>query len=168
MKYTQIKSITKEIIRFLVIGGLATLIDYFVSGCVLYAFEPNKYSHFYTVFLFNKSASNIVTVFSTLLGFISGLLFNYIFSILYVYIDKGNSKSPLGFVLFALLSLIGLIINIGGMYVGYTLLNINYWAMRIVLTFIVMCYNYVSKKLIIFRKNKILDNNKIADCDKQR
>lgn len=165
------KNILKEIMRFLIIGGLATLLDYFVSGCVLYLFEPSKYSHFYSVFLLNKTASNYATIISTILGFIAGLIFNYVFSIFYVYINKGNSKSTFGFFMFAVLSFVGMCINAGGMYLGYTLLHINYWAIRIALTLIVMCYNYVSKKLIIFKNNqaselKINHNKTIADNHK--
>ena len=151
------KNIIKEIIRFLLIGGLATLLDYFVSGCVLYLCEPSKYTHFYSVFLLNKTASNYATIISTLLGFVAGLIFNYVFSILYVYINKGNSKSTFGFFMFAILSFVGMCINAGGMYLGYTLLHINYWAIRIILTLVVMCYNYVSKKLIIFKNNQSKD-----------
>lgn len=161
-----VKSIMKEIIRFLIIGGLATLLDYFVSGCCLYLFEPNKYAHFYSVFLLNKTASNWATILSTILGFSAGLIFNYVFSIFYVYINKGNGKSPVGFLIFTILSVIGLLINAGGMYLGYSLAKINYWAVRIVLTLAVMCYNYVSKKLIIFKRKKQTQiKNKISQKD---
>ena len=40
-----------EIIRFVIVGGIATLIDYLVMGVVLYLFNPSLYPHFYNVWI---------------------------------------------------------------------------------------------------------------------
>ena len=68
--------------------------------------------------------------------------------------EKGKSKSVYGFTVFAILSAIGLGIHLVGMYIGYDLLGINEWIVKIILTAIVMVYNYVSKKLLLFKKIK--------------
>ncbi len=56
--------------------------------------------------------------------------------------------------MFTLLSVVGLAIHLLGMWVGYDLLHINEWIVKIVLTVVVLIYNYISKRLFLFRKQK--------------
>ncbi len=140
-----------EIVRFLLVGGVATLVDMSVMGLVLYAFAPTLYPAFYNVWIGGGDPATIATVVGTGSGFISGLLVNYVFSVLFVFDHKGKSKSVGGFLLFALLSAVGLCIHLVGMYVGYNLLGINEWIVKIVLTFVVLIYNYLSKRFLLFR-----------------
>lgn len=140
-----------EIIRFLIVGGLATIVDMFFMGVVLYLFQPFLYPHFYNVFFGGYTPSQISTVVGTAVGFVMGLIFNYIFSIIFVFEEKGNSKTKKGFLLFAILSAGGLIIHIIGMHVGFALLGINEWIVKIVLTIVVLVYNYITRKLFIFK-----------------
>lgn len=143
-----------EFIRFVIIGGFSTLIDMFVMGVVLYIFQPNNYPNFFNVFYgATLNPSTISTIIGTGLGFICGLVFNYIFSILFVFNNKGNSKSIKGFVIFAVFSLIGLFIHLFGMYLGYDVLGINEWIVKITLTLVVLVYNYLTRKFVIFKKN---------------
>ncbi len=142
-----------EIFRFLIVGGLATIVDMFFMGVVLYIFQPSLYPHFYNVFFGGYTPSQISTIVGTGVGFVLGLIFNYIFSIIFVFEQKGNSKTKKGFLLFAILSAGGLVIHIIGMHVGFSLLGINEWIVKIVLTIVVLVYNYITRKLLIF-KNK--------------
>ena len=57
-----------------------------------------------------------------------------------------------GFLLFSLLSAGGLAIHLLGMYLGYDLLHINEWIVKIILTAVVLVYNYITRKVLIFRK----------------
>ena len=98
--------------------------------------------------------STISTIIGTGVGFILGLVFNYIFSIIFVFDEKGKSKSVGGFFLFAILSLIGLGIHLIGMYLGYDLMHMNEWIVKIVLTLVVLVYNYLTRKLLLFKKTK--------------
>ena len=144
-----------EILRFCIVGGLATVIDMFVMGIVLYIFSPSSYPSFFNVFIGSKvEPSQIATITGTGLGFIIGLIFNYIFSIVFVFEEKGKSKSTTGFILFALLSAGGLLIHILGMYLGFGLLKINEWIVKIFLTIVVLIYNYLTRKIFIFKKQK--------------
>lgn len=148
-----------EIIRFCIIGGLATVIDMIVMGVVLYIFQPSSYPNFFNVFIGSTyEPSQISTIVGTGLGFIIGLVFNYIFSIIFVFEEKGKSKSATGFVLFSLLSAGGLLIHLLGMYVGFGLLNINEWIVKIFLTIVVLIYNYLTRKFFIFKKQKGVEN----------
>ena len=143
-----------EIVRFGVVGVLATVVDMAAMGVVLYLFEPSLYSHFYNVWYGGGEPSTLATVVGTGTGFVLGLFVNYFLSVLFVFSEKGKSKSVYGFTVFAILSAIGLGIHLVGMYIGYDLLGINEWIVKIILTAIVMVYNYVSKKLLLFKKIK--------------
>lgn len=143
-----------EIIRFVIVGGIATLIDYLVMGVVLYLFNPSLYPHFYNVWIGKiGEPTALATVVGTGLGFCVSLVANYLLSVLFVYEEKGNSKSAKGVLLFVVLSVIGLLINMLGMWVGYDLCHINEWITKIIMTLLVLVYNYVTRKLFIFKKN---------------
>ena len=111
-----------EVIRFLVVGGFATIIDMFIMGIVLYIFNQELYNNSFTnVFIMGGQVSGVLVVLATAIGFIVGLVFNYIFSIVYVY--DGNylyAKTKKGFIIFAILSSIGLGIQSLGMFIGYS------------------------------------------------
>ena len=143
-----------EIVRFVIVGGLATLADMLVMGVVLYAFDSELYPHFYNVWYGGGEPSTLATVVGTGAGFLTGLVINYVLSVIFVFNEKGKSKSAYGFIVFTVLSAVGLGIHLGGMYIGYDLLHINEWIVKIFLTAVVMVYNYVSKKLILFKKAK--------------
>lgn len=144
-----------EIARFVIVGGIATIIDMLVMGLILYAFEPNLYPKFYNVWIGKVGNPKVIaTVIGTGTGFAVSLIANYILSILFVYEDKGNSKSAKGALLFMVLSAIGLAINMLGMWLCYDLMGINEWITKVLMTLIVLFYNYVTRKLIIFRKNE--------------
>ncbi|MCM1404227.1 MAG: GtrA family protein [Prevotella sp.] len=140
-----------EIIRFLIVGGSATLIDYFVMGVVLYCFEPSLYPHFYNIWIGGGAPSTLATVVGTGIGFATSLVFNYIFSILFVFREKGNARSAKGFFIFAVLSIGGLLINLGGMYLGYNVIGINEWLVKTFFTIVVLVYNYLTRKILLFK-----------------
>ena len=158
-----------EIIRFLIVGGLATLVDMFVMGLIVYAFDPSLYPKFYNIWYGGGEPSTVATVVGTGAGFIAGLIVNYVLSIIFVFEHKGNSKSVGGFLAFTLLSAVGLGIHLLGMYLGNGVWGLNEWIVKIVLTIIVLIYNYVSKRLLLFREKKTDEPEKMsvlskADC----
>lgn len=145
-----------EFARFVIVGGIATLIDMLVMGIILYAFEPSLYPKFYNVWIGKVGDPKVIaTVIGTGAGFLVSLVANYLLSVLFVYEEKGNSKSAKGMLLFAVLSAIGLFLNMGGMWLGYDILGINEWIVKILMTCIVLIYNYVTRKLFIFKKVKV-------------
>lgn len=143
-----------EIARFVIVGGIATVIDLFVMGLVLYVFNPALYPKFYNIWIGGGDPSTLATVIGTGTGFVVSLVFNYILSVLFVYEDKGNSKSVKGAILFAVFSIIGMLINMGGMWLGYDVCGINEWVTKIIMTLVVLVYNYTTRKLFIFKKEK--------------
>ena len=143
-----------EILRFIVVGGIATIIDMLFMGITMYIMQPSIYSSFINVFINAPTPSTLATIVGTTMGFIVGLAVNYVLSIAFVFNDKGKSKSAQGFLMFTVLSVIGLLINIVGMYLGFDLMHLNQWLVKIVMIIVVLIYNYISKKLLLFKKDK--------------
>lgn len=143
-----------EILRFIIVGGIATLIDMFTMGVVMYLMQKSIYTGFLNVFIGAPTPSTLATIVGTSVGFLVGLVVNYVLSILFVFNEKGNSKSAKGFVVFTALSVIGLGINILGTFIGFDLLKLNQWLVKIIMILVVLVYNYISKKLVLFKNKK--------------
>lgn len=141
-----------EFARFFITGGIATVIDMFIMGVVLYIFNPSLYPKFYNVWIGGGDPSTIATIIGTGTGFVISLFCNYLMSIFLVFNDKGNSTTVKGAVLFFVLATIGLFINMAGMWIGYDLLGINEWITKIIMTLIVLVYNFTTRKIFIFKK----------------
>lgn len=119
----------KQLFRFGIVGGLAFLID---SGVL---FVLTEYL-------------NVYYLVSSVISFIVSLIFNYILSILWVF-DVKKKQTIKEISLFVILSVIGLGINQLVMYVGADILNIYYMICKIISTFIVMVYNFITRKIFI-------------------
>ncbi len=161
-----------EIVKFAVVGVVATLVDY------------GAYSLFANVVFKNVTtlSNEWITAICTIIGFIIGVIVNYLLSAFWVYknIDQKatNHKSIKTIIVFVILSAIGLLIGIGLMEVFYLIgenllgIDINTWAQNIftpewdfmvffwftlffgLKTIVTMIWNYISRKLFIF-KSKI-------------
>ena len=136
------KKLLKQIIRFIVIGIGATIIDYFCAN--LFSFILN----------FNNQLS--IT-----LAFIISVIFNYFLSKIWVF-DFDKSKSALHhFVLFLSLSLAGVILNslLFELAINY-LFNfsnkiLNFNAAKIFATFFVMVFNFITRKFFLERRSNV-------------
>ena len=96
-----------EIFRFLLVGGLATVVDYVVSALFHGLVLPPK--------LIGETWSLIV---STALGFSAGLLVNWFLSLAFVFKairDKKQASSKKSFLVYCVICLIGLAITLLGM-----------------------------------------------------
>lgn len=144
-----------EFARFFFVGCLTTALDMFIMGVILYLFDSSLYPKFYNVW-FGKigEPKTIATVIGTGVGFMIGIIASYLLSIFYVYKDKGNSRTFKGAVLFFALAIGGMALNMIGMWLGFDVIGINEWITKIVMTLVVLFYNYYSRKLLIFKKEK--------------
>ena len=146
-----------EIFKFLLVGGLATILDMLTMALILYFASPSIYNYnFINTIIGNASPNDLIAVLATGTGFIAGLVFNYIFSILFVFSSTNTdfAKTKKGFFAFSLLSLIGFFIHTLGMLIGYGYLKINEWIIKIFLTFVVLIFNYITRKKIIFKTKR--------------
>ena len=119
----------KQIIRFAIVGFIATIIDY----ALLYILT--EYFHIYYLI-------------SSVIWFTSSLIVNYILSVIWVF-DVKNKKANQKILLFVILSIIGLIINQIILYTLSDLLNIYYMISKLISTIIVMIYNFITRKKFI-------------------
>ncbi|HEY8390149.1 MAG TPA: GtrA family protein [Clostridia bacterium] len=152
-----------EIFKFLVVGGFATIIDMLVMALVIYFINMKVFSYnFLNVIIESSKRKNEIAAYSSILGtgmgFVLGLVFNYIMSVKFVFEQKEYAKTFNGAMLFAVLSIIGFFIHLAGMWVFFEKLKINYWLVKIVITIFVLVFNYVTRKVFVFR-----DNRKTAD-----
>lgn len=154
-----------EIARFAIVGLIATIVDYIISALVLFLFNPTGYPTFLSFLGIgdHTEPTAAASVVSTGVGFVAGLIVNYLLSVLFIYINKGNSKTVAGFVMFSALSVGGLAINLLGMWLIYNVTGfinsehamILYWVVKILLTAIVLVYNYITRRVLIFKKSKV-------------
>ena len=118
-----------QIFRFGIVGGLAFLIDY---GLL---FVLTEYCGIYYLI-------------SSVISFIVSLIFNYILSIKWVF-DVTKKQTYKEIIIFVVLSVIGLGINQLIMYLGVDKFDIYYMIVKLVATFIVMVWNFVTRKIFI-------------------
>jgi len=143
----------KQILKFGVVGGLSFLID-FVITLLISTILRNM----------GVSVENAATV-GGLFGFMISLIFNYIMSMKYVFERKDDMDRKKEFIIFALLSAIGLGLNELILYFGVLLCNTqmpviveNYptivtAGVKIFATGIVMVYNFISRKMTLEKKD---------------
>lgn len=145
-----------EITRFLLVGGLATAVDMLVMAIVMFLPNHSLYGNNIVTFFLNSGITPTKwVVVGTVVGFLVGLVINYVLSYKFVYRGENKkAKTKKGFVLFLVLSAIGLLIQTAGMFVGYDILKLNEWLLKVVLVLIVLAFNYVTRKMFVFNDNK--------------
>lgn len=150
------KEIFFEIVRFLLVGGLATICDYLVF-------------YLFNVHILKSIDIKINTIISTTLGFITGLLVNWFLStFVYKNINKDLLSKRKVFIKYILLCLFGYLLTLLVMTLTtpihnnliITIFNIDIavykWLFKILMTLIVLIINYLGRKFFVF-KDKSLD-----------
>lgn len=83
---------------------------------------------------------------SATISFSVSVVFNYFASMRYVFNHKENMSRRREFVIFVILSVIGLILNNILMWLGTSLLGISYLITKLVATFLVTIFNFITRK----------------------
>jgi len=122
-----VNKIVNKIIKFSVVGGIATIIDF----AFLYIF---------------KEFLNIDVIFANTLSFIISVTYNYIASITWVFDVNKKKNKNIQFILFIVFSIVGLIINNVILYILTDKLNIYYLISKVIATIIVMIFNFITRK----------------------
>lgn len=122
------KKLLAQFMKFGVVGVIAFVIDYGLLALLTELFGIN-----YLV--------------SATISFTASVVFNYVASMRYVFTHKEGMSRRREFVIFVVLSVIGLLINNGCMWAGVELLGVHYLLTKIVATAIVMIWNFVTRKI---------------------
>jgi putative flippase GtrA len=143
------KQLLGEIFRFLLIGGFATIVDYVVF-------------YLSTYLLFKGLDKETNKLISTFLGFIAGLIINWIFSARFVYrYEKKTTNKQL--LIYIAICVAGLLITELGIFLAMPLyetyyvtiiVKFDFWQLffKCLMTVIVLILNYLGRKFLIFKK----------------
>ncbi len=118
-----------QILKFGLVGGTAFVIDYVLL-------------YFCTEFL------HIHYLISSIISFTVSVIFNYILSIKWIF-DVKKKQDVKDFIIFIILSVIGLGINSLIMYVMVEKFGVYYMLSKIVSTAVVMVYNFITRKIFV-------------------
>ena len=117
--------IYNQIIRFVICGIIATIIDFTVFGLL--------------------RLIGIHYLLAQVFAFIIATIFNYLISIKMVF--NTNNKNKL--IIFFILSIIGLLLTEVLLYIGIDILNIKEIFTKTIATAIVMIYSFISRKIAL-------------------
>ncbi|MDR2596424.1 MAG: GtrA family protein [Treponema sp.] len=135
------KQLLHEFFRYVFVGGIAFIVDF----GVLYLSKT----------LFFSTWDHTGILIAAALGFTSGLVFNYIFCLLFVFrqIDENARHRKIrSFILFVIIGIIGLLITELCMYAGVYLFGQKwYLIVKIFTAGIVLMWNYAGRKVLIFK-----------------
>ena len=124
------KQLIAQFAKFGVVGVIAFVIDYGLMVLLTELFNVN--------YLISATISFTVSV-----------IFNYIASMRYVFAHKEGLSRRREFIIFVVLSVIGLLINDALMWVGVDLFGISYLLVKIFATVVVMVWNFVTRKIFL-------------------
>ncbi len=127
----------KELLRYVVVGGIAFLVDAGVLHLIMISFPDWKYTLYVAVTI----------------GFLCGLIVNFILSLKFVFKnakEKTENKKVQTFIIFAIIGVIGLGLTELGMHVGVVVLGYHHLLVKIFVAGLVMLWNYIARKIIIF------------------
>lgn len=140
MKEIKKVKLLKEFCRYAFIGGTAFLVD---VG-LLYLFKN---------YVFYSLAEAGVYI-SVVIGFVGGLVYNYYFSLVFVFDSARENKkggSVNSFIAFAAIGIAGLLLTEVGMFVGIQIFALQYMLVKLMVSMVVLIWNYGVRKILIFR-----------------
>jgi len=130
----------REFSRYVLVGGTSFVID--IS--LLYIFKNYVFNNF----------AEIGVYISTALGFIGGLIYNYILSLTFVFENakaQNKGKTIGAFIAFLLIGVAGLLFTEIGMYIGIQIFSINYLFVKTLVAVFVLIWNYGMRRILIFK-----------------
>ncbi len=131
-----------EIFRFAIVGAIAAVFDFVTTSIFRFIIFKNSSLH-----------PAVISSLSVFFGFIVGVIINYVCSITMVFNNKGkNSRKLSGIILFVILGAVGLGIGIGLEILFFDYCNLPEPVSFILRTLVVLIWNYISRKLFIFKK----------------
>ena len=151
------KKLIEQMLKFGVVGFVCFFIDYIIGLITLNVVMA--------IGVFGDDSFSMGSQIGSALGFTVSVIVNYILSFKFVFERKEDMNRKAEFIIFVILSVIGLGLNQLIIWVctvpiysnivwiqklfGY---NLAYTAAKVIATAIVMVYNFISRKLVLERK----------------
>lgn len=129
------RKLIEQIMKFGVVGFLCFFIDYGLMILFTEAFHINY-------------------LISAALSFSISTIVNYSLSMRYVFKSKKDANKVNEFILFVVLSVIGLGVNEAAMWIAVEGLGIHYMISKIGATAVVMVFNFVTRKIFLEDKSE--------------
>ncbi len=142
-----------QILKFAIVGGISFLVDFAVYGIMC-------------------NVLGVHYVIAGVAGFFVSVVVNYLLSMKFVFVSKEDMRKDKEFVIFVILSLIGMVLNSVILYICIDLIYMHWlWlnqileieimnlAAKIIATGIVMVYNFVSRKIFLEKKGNGRNGN---------
>lgn len=127
------KELFKQLVKFGIVGVLAFIIDYGILYILVEYF-------------------NVYYLLASSVSFTFSVVFNYLSSMKFVFERRKDLNRSKEFLVFVLLSIIGLIINQLIMWFLVEKINVFYMISKIVATGFVMVWNFTSRKIFLEKK----------------
>lgn len=124
------EKLVRQFMKFGVVGLIAFVIDY---GLMVALTE----------------LAGINYLVSATISFTVSVVFNYVASMRYVFTHKEGLSRRREFIIFVVLSVIGLGLNDLLMWIGTTLWDISYLIVKIGATALVTVYNFITRKIFL-------------------
>ena len=131
------KKLFEQIVKFGIVGAIAFVIDYAVLFVLV------QFLH-------------MDSIIAATISFTVSVIFNYLASMKYVFVGRADQSKQTQFIIFIVLSVIGLGINDG--ILSPFIPTYYYLVSKIVATAIVMVWNFVSRKIFLEEKNQGNEN----------
>ncbi len=143
-----------EFIRYCIVGGTAFVVET-LTHLLLWRFA------------FSDTENGVYIFIVTTIGFLVGLAVNYFLSVVWVFTtekQQKQGKTVKAFLIFAIIGLVGYGLKLALMYFGAFCFGIDYaefsadsvplqyYATHFISAGIVLVWNYIGRKVIIFRK----------------
>ena len=142
----------REMLMYLFFGVMTTVVSFLTAGISKYLLELIEYSD-------DDTKETVVAIVSTVISWICAVTFAYVTNRVWVFDSKVTGKKG---ILTEMMSFYGgriftLLVEMGMMWLGYSVMGINYWVTKIVANVVVLILNYVISKLFVFKKKKEAD-----------
>lgn len=121
---------------------IAQIMKFGIIGVIAFGID-------YGLLIFLTEVFGIEYLLSATISFTVSVVFNYVASMRYVFAHKEGMSRRREFVIFVVLSAIGLVINNVCLWAGTDLLGVDYRLSKIAVTAIVMVWNFITRKLFL-------------------
>lgn len=146
----------QQIAKFGIVGVICFIIDYVIYRVMNLIFETSGIAQAFPPYIYLSLA----------IAFAVSVVANYLLSMKYVFVRKDDMSRKKEFMIFLILSIIGLVVNEICMFIGMDVIYANWpwiqgimsrdfakdWFFKFGATGVVMVYNFITRKMFIEKK----------------